>query len=69
MITAGSFMGFPIDDTDTIAYSISSDGATLSITDDGETTTATIDNLTSSALEISDTDSLGVINKVTMAKE
>jgi len=69
MITAGSFMGFPIDDTDTIAYSISSDGATLSITDDGDTDAVTIDNLTSSTLEISDTDSLGVINKVTMAKE
>jgi len=69
MITTGSFMGFPMDETDTLTYSISSDGGMLSITDDGETETTTIDKLTSSALEISETDSLGVINKVTLAKE
>ena len=69
MVTAGSFMGFPIDETDTLSYSISSDGATLSITNDGDIETTTIDKLTSSALEISETDSLGIINKVTLAKE
>ena len=69
MISAGSFMGFPMDNIDTVSYIISSDGTTLSITDDGETTTGTIDKLTSSALELSETDSLGVINKVTFAKE
>ncbi len=70
MITESNFMGLGAStDTDTLTYIISSDGATLSITDDGETETTTIDKLTSSALEISQTDSLGIINKMTFAKE
>jgi hypothetical protein len=69
MISAGTVFGFPVNETDTVTYSISSDGTTLSITDDGETTIGTIDKLTSSALELSETDSLGVINKMTLAKE
>ena len=70
MITESNFLGMGAStDTDTITYSISSDGATISMTDDGETSSATIDKLTSSAFEISETDSLGIISKVTMAKE
>ena len=50
--STGSFMGFPIDQTDTTTYSISSDAKTLII--DGES--SDIVTLTSTELEVSEVD-------------
>jgi hypothetical protein len=60
---AGSFMGFPIDQTDTTSYSISSDAKTLTI--DGDP--LDIITLTSSKLEVSGVDS-GQTNTIKLTK-
>ena len=52
MSASGSFMGMPINEIDTLTYSISSDAKTLVL----DSANLTIDKLTSSVLECSEVD-------------
>ena len=60
----GTFLGFPVNDTDTLRYSLSDDASQLFIDDQQ----FDINNLTKSELEITGIDSTGLVIDIYMQK-
>jgi len=60
----GTFLGFPVNDTDTLRYSLSEDASQLFIDDQQ----FDINNLTKSELEITGIDSTGLVIDIYMQK-